>query len=137
MSDQGGQVLNAKVHIVVHILVESLIRPGVSRGGNRRLEMASPSICLTSLPSTWTPLQTQVSVRLKPVWLQSNQNSSPAKPWDLRQYISHPTLRQALLRPFMSFLFPLLAAPTNHHQMQCRPQRFPCLKINNLPQNIF
>lgn len=137
VSDQDAQVLSAEVHIVVHVLVEALIRPGVSRGENRRLETASPSICLTSLPALGCPLQAQVSVRLKPVWLQSNQNSSPAKPLDLKQYISLPSLQQALLRPLMSFPFPHVAAPTNHHQMQCTPQSLHCVKINNPPQNIF
>lgn len=67
MSDQHAQVLDAEVDIVVHVLVEGLIRLGVSRGGNRRLEMASPSICHTSLPALGCPHQAQFSVRLKPV----------------------------------------------------------------------
>lgn len=41
---QDGQVLDAQVHVVVHVLVDALIcRPGVSRGRNTRREMASPN----------------------------------------------------------------------------------------------
>lgn len=52
VSHQDGQVLNAEVHVVVHVLVDALIsRPGVSRGRNARMEMVSPSTDRTSLPS--------------------------------------------------------------------------------------
>lgn len=89
VSDQDGQVLDAEVHIVVHVLMEALIRPGVSRGRNTRLETASPGICHTSLPSLGSPHHAYVSVRLTPMWLQSNPNPAPAEPWTLDN--THPS----------------------------------------------
>ena len=46
VAHQDGQVLNAKVHVVVDVLVDALIgRPGVSRGRTTRMDIAPPSLC--------------------------------------------------------------------------------------------
>lgn len=66
MSDQHAQVLDAEVDIVVHVLVEGLIRLGVSRGGNRRLEHLPHLPSSAGLPSP-SPVQCEAETSVTPV----------------------------------------------------------------------
>lgn len=51
VSHQDGQVLNAKVHVVVDMLVDALICwPGISGGKKVKVEITSPSICHIFFP---------------------------------------------------------------------------------------
>lgn len=121
VSHQDGQVLNAKVHVIVDVLVDALICwPGVSGEGRERRKLLIPAFATHPIssrePAPGPPSLTNYAVMT--TWLKSNPYSVTAKPWTLRGRRPITTLITQPITGPESTLFPLLllAAPINHHQ---------------------